>query len=51
MDIIHYDFKKVSEHHMGQDNVRSSMDGDIIFYENEVLSSIKGCISNCRKMH
>lgn len=39
MDIINSDFKKASEHHMGGDNVRSSMDGDIIFYENEVLIS------------
>lgn len=41
MDIINSDFKKASEHHMGGDNVRSSMDGDIIFYENEVLISKK----------
>lgn len=41
MDIINSDFKKASQHHMGQDNVRSSIDGDIIFYDNEVLSSKK----------
>lgn len=39
MDVINSDFKKASEHHMGQDNVKSSMDGDIIFYDNEVLTS------------
>jgi AraC-type DNA-binding domain-containing proteins len=48
MDIINSDFKKASEHHMGGDNVRSSMDGDIIFYDNEVLSSkrIRGSETN-----
>lgn len=39
MDIINSDFNKASKHHMGGDNVRSSMDGDIIFYENKVLAS------------
>jgi len=39
MDIIQSDFKMVSEHNMGQNNIKSSMEGDIVFYENEVLSS------------
>ena len=41
MDIINSDFKKASVHHMGGDNVKSSMEGDIIFYDNEVLLSKK----------
>ncbi|MFV0554164.1 MAG: helix-turn-helix domain-containing protein [Mangrovibacterium sp.] len=37
MAVIHSGFKKASEHHMGGDNQKISLNEDIIFYRNEVL--------------